>query len=99
MAPRLALVKKVFAIHAVPDDMSYFGDVEQLAKAVNACDGFVDFLVVSDADANYDHRGRKRKSCGCQGHFYQNYSLFHDTSEEFLYKQLKRDLAEIELFA
>jgi len=85
-ASRLAAVRLVVAVHAEKDTVSSFNDVKTIIEEIQKHGGEAELVHVPDEAADSDpNRKRKQK----RGHFYFNYSLLNDSSEQVLYSRLR----------
>lgn len=91
VAPQLARIPVIIAVHAVSDMTSYFPDVKLIVDTVKGCGGNASMAVISAEHADSDKGKRKIKS----GHHYFNYALLNDTSEQVLYARLRFALQQV----
>lgn len=85
MAPNVAQVPVVIAIHAQIDTTSPYGDAQAMVKKVQGHGGKAQLVSISAEGAESDKGKRKVKS----GHSYFNHSLLNDDSEGVLYGRLR----------
>lgn len=92
IAPGLAKVPVVLAVHAETDNVSSFKDTSHIVAHIQDCGGKAHLHVVPSDQANSDCR---RKNKNPMGHSYFTYSLLGETSEDAVWEHIRAGLESV----
>lgn len=91
-AASLARLPALVVVHAESDSESSYKDACAIVERIRAEGGSVEFVTVSDEQAESDPKAKKSRNTF---HRYFNYALLDESSEDVIYKRLGSALAQV----